>query len=130
MATDPMRAEDDVTRHDATRCGECGGKLADSACEDCGTRHGSLAEVFIQRRYRCPSCRKSWSSRTRADRHIADGCHRDLSVRACSTCKHDNRGENDYPPSPAGCDLGVRPEHEHIIRNCEKWEAKRWLLSA
>ena len=84
-------------------------------------------EGFVQRRCRCPTCRKSWSSKTTATRHIEEGCHRDLAVRACSTCRHDFRadGHNDN-----GCDLDARPEGEHIVRNCDRWEAKRWLLTA
>lgn len=84
-------------------------------------------EVFIQRRYRCPHCRKSWASVTRARRHIEEGCWSDVRIRTCKTCKHDVReviGSPMFGPgSPGHCLIDAR-DVEEWIRECPMWEGR------
>ena len=49
-------------------------------------------EVFMQKRHRCPACRKSWASPTRARRHYELGCLLDPATHSCKTCVHFDAG--------------------------------------
>lgn len=46
-------------------------------------------EVFVQTRYRCPICRRSYSRRGTAVNHQAQ-CWLDPENKACRTCAHFN----------------------------------------
>ncbi len=89
---------------------------------------GSTVVAVVERvpvvRFRCSCCRKTWASVTRANAHVAEGCWRLPSTRACQTCEHDYRGEApgwDEPGVAAGCAVGARDEGETCRRDCPQW---------
>lgn len=67
-------------------------------------------------RWRCPTCRKSWSKKPLTQKHIDFGCVHDPEVRACMTCKHFDEGHS-FP----GCDKGLTITSP-IPRRCSMWE--------
>lgn len=79
-------------------------------------------EQFTQTRYRCPYCRRSWTSLRRASEH-RDGCWYN---RGCKSCRH---AELTAGVWVAGCAVGVDlwdagGEHVRPAANCALWEAK------
>lgn len=104
-------------------------------------------------RYRCPSCSRSHSSKTRCRMHMAR-CWYNPDAKGCKTCKHfDNTYEDYGEDCDVGVDLSGRPacqycggmgyvgawdsgekcpeckgEPEEIrsgpITGCDKWESK------
>jgi len=79
-------------------------------------------EQFTQTRYRCPYCRRSWTSLKRANAH-RDGCWYN---RGCLTCRHADLIGGSYVD---GCDLGESlsdpddPNHAIPRSQCPLWEA-------
>lgn len=59
---------------------------------------------FTVTRYRCPSCSRTGSSKTRIADHMTR-CWRDPANRGCKTC------DAFMPFQPAGCDGPEEPEH-------------------
>lgn len=88
----------------------------------------AAVEEITVRRWRCESCRKSWSKRSAAMKHAVE-CHRDPATRACTTCVHNHR--DDEGGFYCALDLlklstfdGVWIEvNAPIRRHCEAWEA-------
>ena len=74
-------------------------------------------------RFRCPFCRKSWSSKAAANAHVPT-CWMDPGNRACKTCEHHVPAESGgcYERPGCGCqdveehcDAGVDMTHtEHV----------------
>jgi hypothetical protein len=64
-------------------------------------------EVITVRRFRCPFCRRSHSSKTRAVLHIGR-CWYNPAVRCCKTCANfvPDQSEPGYV-APEYCDAGV-----------------------
>lgn len=87
-------------------------------------------EQFVATRFRCPHCRRSWSSKKLAADHMGR-CWRNPAARACKTCAHYflHAAEPDVGyVGEEGCDLGVQwPESlrgvETLAVHCEQWEA-------
>lgn len=90
------------------------------------------AEAFTTVRYRCPFCRRSWSSKTTASEHVAR-CWLDQANRTCKTCKHHWPGAPatyDEPMDPEGCEVGANiydPDGElsngrfYVQTDCPLW---------
>lgn len=78
----------------------------------------------MAKRFGCSTCRKTWANKTTANRHIADGCIHDPEVRACASCKHDNRGHpggyEEMAEAPH-CEIGVRSDGDMYVRHCPAW---------
>ena len=62
-------------------------------------------EVFVQTRWRCPACRRSYSRRGTAVNHQAV-CARDPDNRSCRTCVHNPYPDYDYSDQ---CEAGEMP---------------------
>ena len=81
-------------------------------------------ETFTQKRYRCPHCRRSWASITRAREHVAEGCWSDPAQAACKTCKFDVKDYHGvYPndtPHDGYCSDGHRDGRDWI-KGCPFW---------
>lgn len=71
-------------------------------------------------RYRCPYCRKSWSSRSAAEAHIAR-CWYNPEVRGCKTCVHFFQFESDTDVE--SCEECVSLK-DGLNTYCEKWTPK------
>lgn len=87
----------------------------------------SELEVFTQKRYRCPFCRRSWSRRPVAQGHVTD-CPRDPERASCLTCTHlapAEAPEHDtgYAGCPQWCRLGYDFEEPRHVRACPGWNA-------
>lgn len=79
----------------------------------------SVAESFTTVRWRCPHCRRSWSSKARANEHVAV-CWRDPTKRACLTCKHHQTGYPggyEEPPHPEECEVSHSFPDGHVFLN-------------
>ena len=91
-------------------------------------------EAIRVTRWRCPSCRKSWSSKATAEEH-AVRCWLDPANRACKTCKHHHPGDHwtwEEPPAPECCVVGVdmcvdrygEPTELPVVQaGCPMWES-------
>lgn len=89
----------------------------------------SEPEHFTQPRWRCPHCRKSWSSKSRARQHVA-GCWHDPAAKTCRTCIHNVRLDSERDPErvnlvptcviEVGNPTDIPPPHD-----CERWEARQ-----
>lgn len=82
-----------------------------------------LVESFMQKRWRCPWCRRSYSKRASILGHMA-ACLRRPRLRTCASCKHDERGDM-YEGYPSYCALDLRGE-ERIRFDCPSWERPSW----
>ena len=93
-------------------------------------------EVFVQRRFRCGACRKSWTTKKTAAEHVYRGCHKDPATRTCATCAHFEPGYSLCPITegggdiPAGCnvdnpDFNGEDSPVEWPRSCEFWELAR-----
>lgn len=60
--------------------------------------------AYTATRYRCPHCRKSWSNRANALKHLPL-CFSDPARRTCKTCQHDSF---DYEEYGRICAIGER----------------------
>lgn len=106
------------------------------------------AESFLALRWKCPFCRKSWSSKARANEHVKT-CWLDPANQTCKTCTHHVPAEAGGCTERGGCQcqdieehclVGVDmtrtdfvwtragdPPEERTVTvvqvNCEKWEA-------
>ena len=81
-------------------------------------------------RYRCPSCSRSHSTKSRARRHIAR-CWYNPDAAGCRTCKHFDPGtpaESDvgYPGTDEACSLGVSLEGRPECERCNG-EGRVWI---
>ena len=78
-------------------------------------------EQFTQTRYRCPYCRRSWTSLKRANEH-RDKCWYN---HGCKTCQHaDTIGGAWVQGCDAGVDLFTDPGSGPVLRSqCPLWEA-------
>ncbi|MCP4897306.1 MAG: hypothetical protein GY906_10080 [bacterium] len=72
-----------------------------------------MIEEFVQTRYRCTVCSKSYVSKARTEDHIEKGCVRDPETRACKTCRHWDRWSH--------CAVGAKDSDEWAIRHCDEW---------
>lgn len=83
-----------------------------------------MAEVVskVVTRYACSTCGRSYSRKATAALHITH-CPKEVSSRACATCRHD--GTRDDP----GCMKLARPVGLPCIYNCPSWEAARSHLT-
>lgn len=87
-------------------------------------------------RYRCPTCRRSWSSKKRTAEHAAMCAHAPEN-RACLTCEHFDPGEDatyEEPGHPEGCAQGLDVRHDvepgfagRITRDCPSWAPASWV---
>lgn len=87
----------------------------------------ATVESYGTTRYRCTCCRKSWQSKTRADRHVAIGCLWDTEHRACPTCAFDERGypgSYDEPGCEPYCAIDARQEGERWVLHCPEWKPR------
>lgn len=67
--------------------------------------------AFTTVRYRCPSCRRTHSTKSRARRHM-DRCWYNPDAAGCFTCRHFVAREGDYCDAPNGCGAcGSTEEH-------------------
>jgi hypothetical protein len=98
---------------------------------------GLLAAVPVPvpvmvRRYRCPFCSRSRSSKAATADHIAR-CWLNPEVRSCRTCAHLDRdlgGEWCFPGRPCNCNDGGQecrldvdlPESGLPVTGCPLWE--------
>lgn len=92
------------------------------------------AESFTAIRWRCPHCRRSWSSKARANAHVA-ACWLDPANRTCKTCAHHWIEAPTYDePGGEGCNAGANiydPEGElsdgrfYVQVGCPEWGADR-----
>jgi hypothetical protein len=80
-------------------------------------------EQFTQTRYRCPYCRRSWTSLKRANAH-RDECWYN---RGCKTCRHADTWGGSWVNS---CELGENlltdpeePQRAVPRSQCPLWEA-------
>lgn len=87
----------------------------------------------LVRRFQCPSCRRTFSKRKRAENYMAT-CPSDPKRRACKTCRHLIPQQQEWDAScavgrplvtesvegPWGLDGGAFTLH----MNCPLWEAK------
>jgi hypothetical protein len=96
----------------------------------------SDVEVFLQRRFRCPHCRRSWTSKKRATEHVAV-CWHDPARQACKTCRHHHEGSHGShwePPEPEYCAVDAAQDDDEgnyvIATNCPVWEPYPWLVTA
>lgn len=72
-----------------------------------------LAEAFTTTRYRCAFCRRSWSSRTRANEHVRT-CWKNPDQRSCKTCKHHLEAEP-YGYEEPGADEWCEVTSEFVV---------------
>lgn len=88
----------------------------------------SAAEAIVVTRWRCPHCRRSWASKTRANEHTAT-CWLDPANRACKTCRRHHR---DHYYMGDHCGVGVDmvdpddasdPPRTIVQAHCPLWEA-------
>jgi hypothetical protein len=102
------------------------------------------AEPITVRRWRCPHCHKSWSSRQRANSH-AETCFRNPAARSCLTCAHHEPGDHGgyhESPTPEMCEAAwdstpvfinregephAGPELRFPQLNCPMWDPGEWL---
>lgn len=68
------------------------------------------AESFLALRWKCPFCRRSWSSKARANAHVSV-CWLDPENRTCKTCVHHVPAETGYCGARAGCQCQNIEEH-------------------
>lgn len=78
-------------------------------------------EQFTQTRYRCPYCRRSWTSLKRANEH-RDRC---WFNRGCKTCRHGcGPGAGYIDECAQGVDLWDADEERPVLRSqCPLWAA-------
>jgi hypothetical protein len=81
-------------------------------------------EQFTQTRYRCPYCRRSWTSLKRANEH-RDQC---WYGHGCMSCRHVEQayGGNYVTGCEAGVDLSD-PDYPEQVRprgNCGQWGSR------
>lgn len=90
-------------------------------------------------RYRCVWCKKSWASRSVAEKHLLRCWYRPAS-RGCKTCAHFVPAEAHYgrdePGGPEYCSVGISLDSPYGLRNilgqiqtepklnCPSWEGK------
>lgn len=100
--------------------------------------------AYVTTRHRCPHCRKSYSAKGTAVRHV-ERCWRNPERRACLTCAHRSYGEYGEPdcnigegawPCCSECGSSRRDEEgrdlcghhgtdaRHLQVLCPKWEGK------
>ena len=124
-----------------------GGSLDDDSCgtraclagwtlaEEAAREHVNAAsevEVFTQRRYRCPHCRRSWASKARATTHVAE-CPHSPATRACATCEHLDEPCCSTPNDSCGCHglfrclkgIPLEEFRQDWPKNCSEWELRR-----
>jgi len=82
-------------------------------------------QQFTQTRYRCPYCRRSWTSLKRANEH-RDQC---WYGHGCMTCRHveQQHGGNYVTGCEIGVDLSDPDFGAGYVRprgNCPLWEAQ------
>lgn len=68
----------------------------------------SVPELIIVKRWRCPFCRRSRSSKAATAEHVAR-CWLNPSVRSCKTCANylrEEAGEPCFPSRPCNCNDG------------------------
>lgn len=81
---------------------------------------------FTVTRFRCPTCRKTGSSRSKMQAH-ADTCIHNPNTKACATCGADAEHR---VPTPDGyriehrCDKGARVPGQQVNLHCPVWLAK------
>lgn len=90
-----------------------------------------MIERITQTRWRCPHCRKSWASKSRAATHE---CWHDPELRSCPSCVHrymadDEQGDPDGERRPhfipsCAIDEG-NPNDRPPPRHCPSWELTR-----
>ncbi|MBP2229638.1 hypothetical protein J2847_002937 [Azospirillum agricola] len=83
---------------------------------------------FTTTRYRCPTCRKTGSSRIEMQRH-ADNCAHAPESRACITCAFNEPQRVQVAPNAFRtvfvCDRGALPADKRLVLHCSVWEAAR-----
>ena len=77
----------------------------------------ALVESFLQRRYRCPWCHRSYSKKSSILGHMG-GCLRRPRLRTCASCEHEALMDGFY------CRLGIRDDSEQIRFDCESWQRR------
>jgi hypothetical protein len=85
--------------------------------------------LVVVKRWKCPTCPRTHSSKSRAREHMAR-CWWSPVAKACLTCVHYTPGDNadfatGYPGSPEQCFKGVslagRPECASCLGECAAW---------
>jgi hypothetical protein len=93
----------------------------------------SAPEPVMVKRWRCPFCRRTHSSRARAALHIAR-CWLNPAARACKTCQHyeyEPDGEPCFPSRSCDCNQGYERcgrgfDLGGTIRSsCALWELRK-----
>jgi hypothetical protein len=71
-------------------------------------------------RHQCPYCRRAWSNKKAAERHVAR-CWYNPAVRACKTCSHfwPANGEE-----TEDCDEDGMSIKDGLKTGCKKWELR------
>ncbi|TWA90721.1 hypothetical protein FBY14_104225 [Azospirillum brasilense] len=81
---------------------------------------------FTATRYRCPTCRKTGSSRAQMQAH-ADTCIHNPDTKACATCganvQHRLPTEGGFTIEH-GCAKGAREVGKALNLNCPSWQPK------
>ena len=81
--------------------------------------------MFVQTRYRCPFCRKSYRWRGTAVNHLTV-CRSDPAHQTCRTCAHNPGLINPvvyWKPCAAGADP-IDQETGAWVVDCDKWVAR------